>query len=109
MTEDVAMAYATDALRVGSAGLRAVTEVTDAATRALQAAPLEPVMFGLTPGASVFAAAVAAARDAQARGFQHQGRRSDALAGRAGTAADLGDGLTADSATVARSGTPGPR
>ena len=107
MGEDVTMAYGTDGLRTGSAGLRGVAGLTDTSSRALQAAPLEPVMFGLTPGAPAFAAAVAAAREAQARGFQQQGQRSAALAGRTDVTAELGDGLTTDTAGVARSATPG--
>ena len=106
MGDDVAMAYDSDLLRTGSTGLRGVAELTAATTRALQAAPLEPVMFGLTPGAPAFAAAVAAAREAQARGFQQQGQQSTDLAGRTDVTADLGDGLTADSAAVARSAIP---
>jgi hypothetical protein len=107
MGEDVTVAYGTDGLRTGSAGLRGVAGLTDTSSRALQAAPLEPVMFGLTPGAPAFAAAVAAAREAQARGFQQQSQRSAALAGRTDVTAELGDGLTTDTAGVARSATPG--
>ena len=47
-------------------------------------------MFGLTPGAPGFAAAVASARAAQARGFHKEGERATDLAGRTGRAAELG-------------------
>ena len=103
MTDGVALGYGTDVLRDGGLGLFGVAALTDAATQALQAAPLDPVMFGLTPGAPGFAAAVAAARAAQARGFRGEGDRAQDVGGRAGTAATLGDGLTADSTTIARS------
>ena len=68
-----------------------------------RADPLDPVMFGLTPGAPGFAAAVAAARAAKARGFRGESDRAQDVAGRTGTAAGLGDGLTADSTTIAGS------
>jgi hypothetical protein len=103
VTDGVGLGYDSGLLRDGGAGLFQVAGLTDAATRALQAAPLDPVMFGLTPGAPGFAAAVAAARAAQARGFRGESDRAQDVAGRAGTAAGLGDGLTADSTTTARS------
>ena len=103
MTDGVALGYNTGVLRDGGAGLFTVAGIADAATQALQAAPLDPVMFGLTPGAPGFAAAVAAARAAQARGFRVESDRAQDVAGRAGTAAGHGDGLTADSTTTARS------
>lgn len=106
MSQDASMSYTPDTLRGGAAGLRGSAEATAAATRSLQAAPLDPAMFGLTRGAPAFAAAVAAARDAQARGFQHETGRAGDLAGRADATAALGDGLTADSAAVARSAGP---
>jgi hypothetical protein len=61
VTDGVALGYDTGVLRDGGAGLFTVAGIADAATQALQAAPLDPVMFGLTPGAPGFAAAVAAA------------------------------------------------
>ena len=101
MTDGVALGYGTGVLRDGGAGLFRVAAQTAAATRALQSAPLDPVMFGLTPGAPGFAAAVAAARAAQARGFVGERDRATDVADRAGTAATLGDGLTADSTRIA--------
>ena len=103
MTDGVALGYGTDVLRDGGAGLLGVAGIADAATQALQAAPLDPAMFGLTPGAPGFAAAVAAAGAAHARGFRGEGDRAQDVAWRAGTAAALGDSLTADSSTIARS------
>jgi hypothetical protein len=50
---------------------------------------------------------VASARAAQARGFHKEGERATDLAGRTGTAAGLGDGLTDRSTTIA--GSAGPR
>jgi hypothetical protein len=104
VTDGVALSYDTGVLRDGGAGLFGVAAITDAATQALQAAPLDPVMFGLTPGAPAFAAAVAAARAAQARGFRGESDRAQDVAGRAGTAAALGDGLTADTTGIAQGG-----
>ena len=104
MTDGVGLGYDSGLLRDGGAGLFQVAGLTDAATRALQAAPLDPVMFGLTPGAPGFAATVAAARAAQARGFRGESDRARNVAGRAGTAATLGDGLTTDSAAIAAQG-----
>jgi hypothetical protein len=105
----VTLAYDTAGLRAGAAGLQEVAGDTDAAGAALQGAPLESVMFGLTPGAAVFAAAMEAARSAQARGFRQEAQRSGDLGERGGTAAGLGDGLTEQTGTVARSATPSPR
>jgi hypothetical protein len=106
--DGVDLAYDTGGLRTGAGGLQEVSGSASAAGSALQAAPLASVMFGLTPAAPVFAAAVDAARAAQARGFQHEAQRSGDLAERGGTAAGLGDGLTAQTAQVAGS-TPVPR
>ena len=64
MTDGVALSYDTGVLRDGGAGLFEVAAIANSATQALQAAPLDPVLFGLTPGAPAFAAAVAAARAA---------------------------------------------
>jgi hypothetical protein len=104
VTDGIGLGYDTGVLRDGGAGLLGVTGIADAATQALQAAPLDSVMFGLTPGAPGFAAAVATARTAQARGFRGEGDRAQDVAGRAETAAALGDGLTADSTVIARGG-----
>jgi hypothetical protein len=101
VTDGVTLGYGTEVLRDGGAGLFQVAAQTAAATEALQSAPLDPVMFGLTPGAPGFAAAVAAARAAQARGFAAEGDRATDVAGRAATAADLGDGLTVDTTRIA--------
>jgi len=105
----VQLAYDTAGLRTGAGGLQEVSGSADAAGSALQAAALDAVMFGRTPAAGVFAAAVAAARAAQARGFRQEAQRSADLAGRSGTAAQLGDGLTAETASVASTPTPGFR
>jgi hypothetical protein len=104
--DGVNLAYDTAGLRAGAGGLQQTAADADQAGSALGAAPLEPIMFGRTPGAAVFAAAVQAARAAQARGFRHESERATGLSGRADTAAGLGDGLTAESGAVARSAAP---
>ena len=107
VTDGVAIGYDTDVLLFGGAGLLGAAAAAADATKALQQAPLDPTMFGLTPGAPGFAAAVASARAAQARGFRQEGERATDLAGRTDTAAGLGDGLTDRSTTIA--GSAGPR
>ena len=103
VTDGVSIGYDTDVLQFGGAGLFAAAAATAEATRALQQAPLDPTMFGLTPGAPAFAAAVASARAAQARGFHQEGERATDLADRTGTTAGLGNGLTDRSTTIAGS------
>jgi len=103
VTDGVAIGYDTGVLQFGGAGLLGAAAAAADATRALQQAPLDPTMFGLTPGAPGFAAAVASARAAQARGFHKEGERATDLAGRTGTAAGLGDGLTDRSTAIAGS------
>jgi hypothetical protein len=97
------LAYDTSGLRTAAGGLEEASGAAGAAGSTLQAAALEAVMFGLTPAAPVFAAAVAAARDAQARGFRQEAQRSGDLAERGATTAGLGDGLTAETTAVAGS------
>jgi hypothetical protein len=70
----------------------------DAATVNLRAAPLEPVMFALTPSAPVCAAVAESACAAQTRGLQ---QRAGDLAAGGDTAVILGDGLTGQAAAVA--------
>lgn len=107
MTSGVNLAYDTDGLRSGAGGLRGVAAASDAAGAALRAAALDPVMFGRTPAAGAFAAAVEGARSAQARGFRQEAQRSNDVAGRGDGAAGLGDGLTGEAAAVAATGRPG--
>ena len=109
MTVGVDMAYDSAGLQAGAGGLRDGEVMVDAATAALRAAPLEPVMFALTPSAPGFAAAVETVRAAQARGFAQEAQRAGDLAGRADTAADLGDGLVQQSTSVADSVPAAPR
>jgi hypothetical protein len=97
------VAYDTAGLRTAAGGLQDVSGSTDAAGSALQAAALDAVMFGRTPAAPVFAAAVQAARDAQARGFRQEAQRSGDVAGRGTATAGLGDDLTGETTSVAGS------
>jgi hypothetical protein len=103
------LAYDQGGLRTGARGLREVSRATEDAGAALARAVLEPVVFGRTAAAPVFAAALGAARAAQARGFRHESQRSAGLAGRGDLTAGLGDELTSRTTAEARTGTAGPR
>jgi hypothetical protein len=109
VAENVHLAYDAAGLRAGAGGLREVSGAAADAGAALAAAAVDPVMFGRTAAAPVFAAAVAAAQAVQARGFRYESQRSTGLAERGDTAAGLGDDLTARTGSVARSATPEPR
>lgn len=106
MGDGVNLSYDTEGLRLGAASLQDVATRSAATGAALRAAALEASMFGRTAGAAAFAAVLEAARTAQARGFQEEAGRSAGLAGRGAVAADLGDGLTGQTAAVARVPTP---
>ena len=100
------LAYDQAGLRTGAGGLRAVSGSAQQAGTALAGAALDPVMFGRTAAAPVFAAVLEAARAAQARGFRHESERSAGLAGRSDQTAGLGDELTGRTTAIAGSVDP---
>ena len=103
MTDGVAIGYDTDVLLFGGAGLLGAAAAAADATRALQQAPLNPTMFGLTPGAPGFRGG-GGERPGRPGPRLPPGRRArDGLAGRTDTAAGLGDGLTNRSTAIAGS------
>lgn len=109
MTTGTDLAYRTDGLRSGAAGLTGVVDHSEQAANALRGAPLVPGMFGLTDAGAVYAAVLEAVRAARTRGLQQESLRAGDLGGRSQTARNLGDELTGRSAEVARTGAPGAR
>ena len=86
------VAYGTDGLRTGAAGLRGVAGPTDASSRALQSAPLDAVMFGRPGVRRPSPRRWPPARRRRAASSSRVSARA-ALAGRADVTAELGDGL----------------
>lgn len=103
------MAYHTDGLRTGAGELAASATAADRARAVLRTSRSTAAMFGRTPGSVVFAAVVAAAREAQCRGLGTEADRATDLSARAEAGAALGDALTAETTTIAGSvSTPRP-
>ena len=102
----VDLAYDSDGLRSGGREALGAGEVASGAAGTLRGATCPASALGVVAGAEALAAALARTRDAHvalAEGV-HAGHVD--LDGRAGRAGGDGDGLTASSAAVARTGAP---
>lgn len=102
----VDLAYDADGLRQGGREARGAGDVAADAAGTLRGATCPSAALGVVAGAEALAAALARALDAHvalAEGVR--GGHVD-LDGRAGLTAGDGDGLTASSATAARTGAP---
>ena len=103
------LAYGTDGLRSGAAGLTGVVDAGEQAMGALRGAPLVPGMFGLTAAGAVYAAVLEAVRGTRTAGLEQEVGRAGDLGGRTRAAGGMGDELTVRSEQIARTGAPGAR
>lgn len=95
------MAYDVAALRAGATGHQDVADAAERAAGAYAALNVVGAVFGRVATAAVFAASVERAGQSQGRSAAAEvGARAD-LAGRVRAVADLGDGLTTATTTIA--------
>jgi hypothetical protein len=100
------MAYDADGLRAGGAQAGQAAGTAAGVAGALAPVSCEMAMFGMVAGAAGLAAAVLRSRDAHQQLAEQAATVHADVQGRAGQAAADGDGLTAQTTTVARQGTP---
>jgi hypothetical protein len=107
MAGDVDLAYDSDGVRTGGRQAAGAGAVAADAADILRAAHCPQAAFGVVAGVEALATAVARARATHtALGERVHADHVD-LNSRAGQVADSGDGMTADTANVARTGAPG--
>jgi hypothetical protein len=102
----VDLGYDADGLRQGGREARGAGDVAAGAAGILRGATCPAAVLGVVAGAEALAAALMRARDAHVALAEQVHAGHVDLDTRAGTAAGDGDGLTASSAAVARTGAP---
>jgi hypothetical protein len=103
----VDMGYETGGLRQGGSQALGAGQTAAGAAGILRGLTCQPAALGQVAGAEALAAAVGRCRDAHVALGERVSADHVDLDARAGRAAGDGDGLTAQSAAVARTGTPG--
>jgi phosphohistidine swiveling domain-containing protein len=102
----VDLGYDTDGLRQGGREALGAGQVASGAAGILRGATCPASALGVVAGAEALAAALARSRDAHVALAEQVHADHVDLDARAGGAAGAGDGLTASSASVARTGAP---
>lgn len=102
----VVLAYATDALRRGATEQASAADAASELARTLTDLRWDPAALGTPRSAAAFALAIGAAQRSQAGGAAGEARRRAAISRDGSVTANTGDGLTADTARLARSGHP---
>ena len=102
----VDLGYDTDGLRQGGREALGAGQVASGAAGILRGATCPATALGVVAGAEALAAALARSRDAHVALAERVHADHVDLDARAGRAAGAGDGLTASSAAVARTGAP---
>jgi hypothetical protein len=106
MTSGVNMGYQSDGLRRGGSQALGAGATAQGAASVLRPVACPPASLGVVAGAAALAAALARSRDAHVALAERVNAAHVDLNGRAGQAAGDGDGLTTQSAAVARTGAP---
>jgi len=102
----VDLGYDTDGLRQGGREALGAGQVASGAAGILRGATCPASALGVVAGTEALAAALARSRDAHVALAEQVHADHVDLDARAGGAAGAGDGLTASSASVARTGAP---
>jgi hypothetical protein len=106
MAGGVALGYGSDGLRQGGAQARSAGAAAAGAAGILRPATCPAASLGVVAGADVLAAAIARARDAHVGLAERVDAEHVDLDARSGRVATDGDGLTAGTAAIARTGAP---
>ena len=101
-----AMAYDADGVRAGGGQAAGAAGTAEGVTGVLAPVSCEMAVFGVVAGAAGLAAAVLRSRDAHRQLAEQAAAVHTDVHDRAGQVAADGDGLTGETATVARQGAP---
>lgn len=102
------MAYDADGLRAGSGQAAGAARTAEGVAGVLAPVSCDMAVFGVVAGAAGLAAAVLRSRDAHRQLAEQAAAVHADVDARAGQVAADGDGLTEQTATVARWGAPAP-